>query len=95
MTYPTNCEVLPGLLSCGVVQQLFKRSDQTLALWRKNHLMPYVLIESDERPTVRYRLPKLVAWAQETNRVMSPSVLQSLDDSLPCTDSTRRRRFPS
>jgi len=53
------------LLNEGDVARMFRRSKQTIALWRKHERLPYVLIKGEGRDTIRYDRAKIAIWAKQ------------------------------
>lgn len=44
--------------------QMFRRSEPTIFLWRQSKGLPHVEIPGDDRPTIRFLLKDVLAWAK-------------------------------
>lgn len=77
-----NKEILTGLITCVDVQKLFSRSDQSIAIWRKSYGLPYVVIPSEGRAAVRYRLTKIIEWAKTAGKELDAAYLKHLKSGI-------------
>lgn len=60
-----NFTVEADLLESQEVEALFGRKWLTLLNWRKERGMPYVLVPTQGKRVVRYRLNPVLAWARK------------------------------
>jgi phage terminase Nu1 subunit (DNA packaging protein) len=65
-----NCTFMDHLKPHGYLCELFKRSKETIELWRKKHGLPFVCIPGDTRPAIRFDLAVVKPWARRTGRRM-------------------------
>lgn len=52
------------------VMRVFRRSEMTINIWRREHGMPYFLIPSDQRPAIRYDSDLVREWADNKGKEM-------------------------
>jgi hypothetical protein len=69
---PENVTVIEDLVDTNYVMQLFRRSELTIAYWRKNDGLPYVRIKGNARDTIRFDRKAVLRWAKKNHRRMYP-----------------------
>lgn len=69
---PEACEVLNDLVTEQYVMRLFRVSKPSIYNWRRLYGMPFVEIPGDDRPSIRFRLKAVRAWAIGARRRMYP-----------------------
>lgn len=62
---PERRTVLKRYVTDGYLRRLFRRTEATVYQWREMRGLPYVEIPGDSRPTIRFYLPHVLAWAGE------------------------------
>jgi hypothetical protein len=61
---------IDGLLTITGVARLFSRSALTILQWRTYNGLPYVVLPGDERPSIRYELDEVRAWARREGKAV-------------------------
>lgn len=87
-----NCEVLDDLLPMADVCRAFNRSELTILHWRQRKGMPYVLITGSQRPTIRFRLSAVEAWAKKWGFKFSKRLLDLEPTGVPTKLKKKRAR---
>lgn len=89
-------EILDGLVTCRELERLFQRNEQSLVMWRKNYGLPCISIPSERQPSRRFRLEYVLAWAQETGRMVDPGALEEIRARLAAAgEAARKRKLPA
>lgn len=57
-------EVLADFVTAAHLRELFRVSEQTIALWRKHKGLPYVVVPGDKRGSIHFRLERVRRWAE-------------------------------
>ncbi len=64
------------LVGLDYVKKLFRRGELTIMLWRKKKSLPYVRINGDSRPSIRFDPAELQDWAKK-NKVRTFLVVEA------------------
>lgn len=57
-----------NLLTESDIANLFHRSPQSVALYRKHKKLPYICIKGDEKDFIRYELKSALEWAKKVGK---------------------------
>lgn len=77
---PKNVETVRDFVACIDIQKLFRRKEPTLLNWRRDYGLPHAVLPSELRPSIRYRLSRVLAWARLQNLSVDLKVLQCLEN---------------
>ena len=59
--------LLKGLLTQGVICEIFSITITTLKKWRSERGIPYCVIQGDALDTIRFKPRRVAAWARKQN----------------------------
>lgn len=61
-----------NIVAIATIGRLFRRSAQTVTIWRTTQALPYIRIPGDGRDSIRFDLEKVRQWGEFKGKRMFP-----------------------